>query len=105
MLEYVKSIVTLSNAHLSVEERSLLSVAYKNVTGSLRNGWRAVAHIEEIEGPKPSTSDRERGLIRQERERIEREIADACGDVLQLLTNKLIPAAHPGDETVFYYKM
>lgn len=105
MLEYVKGIVKFSNARLSIEERSLLSVAYKNVTGSLRNGWRAVAHIEEVEGPKQSTSQRELALIRQQHARIEREIAEACEDVLRLLTNTLIPAAHPGDETVFYYKM
>ena len=105
MLEYMKKIVNVSNGQLSGEERSLLSVAYKNMTGQLRNGWRAIAHIEEVEGPKPTTTQHERDLIRQERTRIEREINEACEDILQLLTSTLIPAAHPGDETVFYYKM
>ncbi|KAH8118782.1 14-3-3 protein [Phellopilus nigrolimitatus] len=87
MLEYVKGIVAFANARLTVEERSLLSVAYKNQTG----------------GPK--TSKHELYLVQKERAKIESEIGDVCQDVLQLLTTTLIPAARPGDETVFYYKM
>ncbi|KAI5118974.1 hypothetical protein M0805_001113 [Coniferiporia weirii] len=103
MLEYVKGVIKFSNARLTIEERSLLSVAYKNLTGTLRNGWRIVAHMEETEGPKASR--RELTLMQKERAGIEREVADVCEDVLRLLTTTLIPAARPGDETVFYYKM
>ncbi|THH05094.1 hypothetical protein EW145_g5046 [Phellinidium pouzarii] len=103
MLEYVKGAIRYSNARLTIEERSLLSVAYKNLTGSLRNGWRSVAHIEEMEGPK--VSRHELALIQKERLGIEREVAVVCEDVLQLLSTTLILAACPGDETVFYYKM
>ena len=105
MLEYMKNIVKLANAQLTIEERSLLSVAYKNLTGSLRNSWRIIVHIQELESSKATAKDKELGLIQLERSRIECEVRDTCEDVLNLLSKTLIPSARPGDETVFYYKM
>ena len=45
MLDYMKQIVK-QNAELSIEERNLLSVAYKNSVGSRRTAWRALSSIE-----------------------------------------------------------
>lgn len=45
MLSYMKKVVSL-NADLSIEERNLLSVAYKNSVGSRRTAWRALSSIE-----------------------------------------------------------
>jgi len=103
MVEYVKGMVSFSEARLSAEERSLLSVAYKNLTGSLRSSWRIVSHIQEVNGRR--SNGRENALMRQEKDGIEHELIDVCEDVLNLLNTTLIPAAKPGDETVFYYKM
>jgi len=36
MIEYVKKLVLADGKELSIEERNLLSVAYKNLTGSKR---------------------------------------------------------------------
>ena len=38
----MKTLVQRTKAHLSPEERNLVSVAYKNKTGSLRNSWRTI---------------------------------------------------------------
>jgi 14-3-3 protein epsilon len=38
--------VVQAKADLSVEERNLLSVAYKNTIGSRRTAWRALSTIE-----------------------------------------------------------
>merc|ERR1712063_132217 len=44
MVEYMKK-VAQSEGELSVEERNLLSVAYKNVIGSRRSSWRILSSI------------------------------------------------------------
>lgn len=44
--------VAAMNVELSVEERNLLSVAYKNVIGARRASWRIVSSIEQKEESK-----------------------------------------------------
>jgi 14-3-3 protein epsilon len=47
MLEYIKkAVMNFESQELSVEERNLLSVAYKNSIGSRRTAWRAISSIE-----------------------------------------------------------
>lgn len=48
MMDYMKS-VAQEPKELSVEERNLLSVAYKNVIGSRRASWRVINSIESKE--------------------------------------------------------
>ena len=45
MLESMKSVATY-DTELTVEERNLLSVAYKNVIGARRASWRIISSIE-----------------------------------------------------------
>ena len=58
---------------LSVEERNLLSVAYKNVVGARRNSWRVISSIE-------SKGDKEQA--KEYREAIEKELQEICDEVL-----------------------
>jgi 14-3-3 protein epsilon len=88
-----------------MEERNLLSIAYKHVTGTLRTSWRTVEGIEKQETANGRATLREQGLIRRQREKIELELADACRDLLDLLDRHLVPAAEAGEERVFYLKM
>jgi len=44
MLDYMKKVCNLGQ-ELSVDERNLLSVAYKNSVGSRRTAWRALSSI------------------------------------------------------------
>ena len=53
MLEAMNKVVQ-SNGDLTVEERNLLSVAYKNSIGSRRTAWRAISSIEQKEESKGS---------------------------------------------------
>lgn len=88
-----------------MEERNLLSIAYKHVTGTLRTSWRTVEGIEKQETANHRATLREQALIRRQREKIELELADACRDLLVLLDRHLVPAAEAGEERVFYLKM
>lgn len=45
----------VSDNELTVEERNLLSVAYKNVIGARRASWRIISSIEQKEETKVSS--------------------------------------------------
>lgn len=102
MVENMKAVAT-SGEELSVEERNLLSVAYKNVIGARRASWRIVSSIEQKEESKNNTA--QVALIKEYREKLEKELALICEDILQILASSLIPSAKSGESKVFYYKM
>jgi 14-3-3 protein len=88
---------------LSVDERNLLSVAYKNVVGTRRASWRIISSIEQKEESKGS--DKHVATIREYRQKIEKELESVCQDVLDVLDECLIPKAESGESKVFYHKM
>ncbi|KIM68571.1 hypothetical protein SCLCIDRAFT_6953 [Scleroderma citrinum Foug A] len=96
--------LTQSYGALTIEERNLLSIAYKNITNALRSSWRIVDSLERLESSHGQT-ERQVALLRQQRCKIEGELADVCKDVIQLLDGRLLSTASHGEETVFYYKM
>ena len=56
MVEHMKK-VAQTNEELTVEERNLLSVAYKNVIGARRASWRIVSSIEQKSKPDINKKD------------------------------------------------
>jgi len=102
MVENVKAVTSLGE-ELTVEERNLLSVAYKNVIGARRASWRIVSSIEQKEESKGN--EVQVGLIKEYRQKIEGELAKICEDILEVLSKHLIPSAQSGESKVFYYKM
>lgn len=88
---------------LTVDERNLLSVAYKNVVGTRRASWRIISSIEQKEESKGS--EQHVTIIRDYRLKIEKELERVCGDVLDVLDEALIPKAETGESKVFYHKM
>merc|ERR1711920_524304 len=84
---------------LTVEERNLLSVAYKNVIGSRRASWRVVTSIEQ-------KGDAEKILIVNDyKSKIEDELVEICNDILGIIDESLIPNSTSEEAKVFYYKM
>ena len=102
MVENMKNVAS-SNQELSVEERNLLSVAYKNVIGARRASWRIVTSIEQKEESKGNET--QVTLIKEYRQKIEAELAKICEDILECLDGHLIPSAESGESKVFYHKM
>ncbi|EDN07663.1 14-3-3 protein epsilon [Histoplasma mississippiense (nom. inval.)] len=88
---------------LTVDERNLLSVAYKNVVGTRRASWRIISSIEQKEDSKGS--EKHVAIISQYRQKIEAELERVCQDVLDVLDQSLIPKAESGESKVFYHKM
>lgn len=104
MVEQVKKIAKMaSDKELSVEERNLLSVAYKNVIGARRASWRIIFSIEQKEESKGNQENVAR--IRAYRSVVEKELMDICSSILGLLDNNLIPTSSKGESEVFYLKM
>ena len=84
---------------LTVEERNLLSVAYKNVIGSRRASWRVVTSIEQKgDGDKME-------IIKDYKAKIESELVEICNDILGIIEESLIPNSTSEEAKVFYYKM
>jgi 14-3-3 protein epsilon len=101
MVEYMKRVGSMG-AELSLEERNLLSVAFKNSVGARRTAWRAVNVLEQRESQKnPEIGD----IIGQYRVCIEKELNEKCNDVIDLLANNLVPKASDVEAKVFYLKM
>jgi len=98
MLESMKSVATY-DTELTVEERNLLSVAYKNVIGARRASWRIISSIEQKEEGSNEAQ------VRVYRVQIEKELKEICADILKLIDKHLIPHASTGESKVFYYKM
>eukprot|EP00188_Purpureofilum_apyrenoidigerum_P000431 Plantae.Rhodophyta-Purpureofilum_apyrenoidigerum.ctg11889.p1 GENE.Plantae.Rhodophyta-Purpureofilum_apyrenoidigerum.ctg11889~~Plantae.Rhodophyta-Purpureofilum_apyrenoidigerum.ctg11889.p1 ORF type:complete len:255 (+),score=71.26 Plantae.Rhodophyta-Purpureofilum_apyrenoidigerum.ctg11889:210-974(+) len=88
---------------LTIEERNLLSVAYKNVIGARRASWRIISSIESKEESKSNVTHVQ--VAKEYRTKIEEELAKICEDILEILDKNLITSAKTGESKVFYYKM
>ncbi|ESR37051.1 hypothetical protein WN944_026805 [Citrus x changshan-huyou] len=105
MVQYMEKVVASASTgeELTVEERNLLSVAYKNVIGARRASWRIVSSIEQKEESRGNQDHV--SVIKEYRSKIEAELTEICGGILKLLDQKLVPAAAAADSKVFYLKM
>jgi 14-3-3 protein epsilon len=97
MVEYMKKVAN-DDQELSVEERNLLSVAYKNVIGSRRASWRVVSSIEQ-------KNDDRQDIIAGYKSKIEKELEEISSDILDIIKSKLIPNSTSDEGKVFYHKM
>merc|ERR1719188_2458083 len=88
---------------LSVEERNLLSVAYKNAVGSRRAAWRIITSVEQKE--KGKGNEEQAKYAKEYCSKVEAELQKICDQILVLLDKNLIPKASTGESKVFYQKM
>ncbi|CAH1271195.1 YWHAZ [Branchiostoma lanceolatum] len=93
----------------TIEERNLLSVAYKNVVGSRRSAWRIVTSLDQKKADQGlDESDIGRQAARWLQEKVETEMKEVCGEILALLEDILIPGVDMDgnlESQVFYLKM
>eukprot|EP01083_Nonionella_stella_P098241 276198_1 len=101
MCKFVKKLVEEKSSNqkdLDVDERNLLSVAYKNVVGAKRASWRTLSG---------GFDDADADLLTKYKAIVELELEAICQEVLKLLVDHLCKNVEGnGDETeVFYLKM
>jgi len=102
MVNYMNALVT-GAGELTVEERNILSVAYKNLIGSKRAAWRIISSIEQKEESR--RNDVHVHLVKAYRRKVESELSELCASLLKLLDSHLLPSATSGESRVFYLKM
>jgi len=121
MCHHMKAVALQSTADapLTVEERNLLSVAYKNIIGNLRTTWRVISAVEQKQAQSqsspsqpsnstdaPSSSaDAHAIIIYKYKEKIESELNAVVADVLDVLDKYLIETAENAEAKVFMLKM
>jgi len=101
MVDAMRDVAKMTG-ELNMEERNLLSVAYKNVIGSRRASWRIMSSIEQkAEQKDPSRLP----LIKAYRSQVEKELKEVCADIISLLDDHMLVAATGGEAKVFFLKM
>jgi len=99
MCEVMKEVVLKTvkdNEDLSVEERNLLSVAYKNVVGARR------ASLRTVDGNADSLPESLQSIYQGQ---LRQELNTICTEILSLLKDNLIKPSQEDEGQVFYLKM
>jgi 14-3-3 protein epsilon len=87
---------------LSRDERSYLSVAYKNVVGMRRAAWRVLNAPEKLD---VATEVAMQSQLQNYARVVESELNMLCDEVIELVSTVLIANATETEELVFYQKM
>jgi len=99
MLLFIKPILE-KKSELAMEERNLVSVAFKNISGNKRTAWRALTAIEE--NPK---YDKYHEKTKTYKVKIEEELKKICKEAIAAIDGNLLKNASTAEGKVFYLKM
>ena len=102
MVQHISAVSRLP-VELSMEERNLLSAAYKNAVGIRRTAWRIGTHAEARE--KATGKKKQAEYANEYRAIIAKEVRNLCDAILRLLSDHLIIMASSSESTIFYVKM
>ena len=86
-----------------VEDRDLLSVAYKNAVDSRRAAWRVITSIEQKK--KSKSEEQLASYAREYIAKVENDLQKIREGVLALMDKKLVPSPSTDESKAFYYKM
>ena len=93
--------VELQKKKLTMEDRNLLSVAYKNVVGARRASWRVLNSMLAIS----DSAEAQTKYVFSYKQKFEQELNEICQEVLELLDHLLKNKDLKAEESVFFYKM
>lgn len=99
MLEFLKPVLK-RKGELQMEERNLISVAFKNLSGNKRTAWRALTAIEE--NPK---YDKYHEKTKTFKVKVEEELKKICKEAIAAIDDNLLQNANNAESKVFFLKM
>jgi len=87
MMQQLVKIQTQKNQALTADQRNLLSVAYKNVVGSMRSAWRSMdTHDMDNQGDNTKLTEAEfKSVLSKYRTVVEGELKNTCDQVIKEL--------------------
>ena len=101
-IKYMEKIIEQKKEDLTIEERNILSSAYKSCVSSRRNAWRSIYSVEVKERTNGSKFLK---LVGDLKKTIETELYELCDRVLKLIDDYLLKRASSDESKVFYLKM
>ena len=98
----MKSVARL-NVDLTLEERALLGLGYRDMIGAKRASWRTVSSFEQKEVTLWPNGKLVK-LTKEYRLNIERELSSELEEWLSIIDNNLLPNTSVAEARVFYLK-
>lgn len=93
--------VTKLDIELTVEERNLIFMGYKNVIGDMRKSWRVLSLIEWKKTQKENEKIEQDQRVQEE---VEKDLTDICHDIMIVIDEHLILSFIADKFFVFYYR-
>lgn len=104
MADCMKDLVRQVQDPLSVEERNLLSVAFKNAVGARRASLRIINSLEAKQRNRSQTDYVE--ITAAYQSKVAAELSKICNDIIDLLSKHLLEnVKEDAEANVFYWKM
>jgi len=109
MVEYMKRVANMGS-ELCLEERNLLSVAYKNAVGCRRSAWRSISALMGRDALELAKTPETQQAVSNYKKKVEGELNEKCLEILGLLgddmqAGSLVASASLDDAKVFFLKM
>lgn len=101
-IKYMEEIVKTKKEDLTLEERNILSTAYKNCVSSRRSAWRSIYGIEVKE---KTNNSKFLSLVTDLKELLEKELSDLCHRMLVLIDSHLLKKSTSDESKVYYMKL
>ena len=101
-IKYMEEIVKNKKEDLTIEERNILSSAYKNCVSARRSAWRSIYGIEVKE---KTNNSKFLYLVSDLKSVLEKELNDLCIRMIKLIDEHLLENATEIEPKVFYLKM
>lgn len=100
MVNFLKPVLDSKGAALTVDERNLLSVAFKNLISSKRTAWRTITAIEQ--NPKYAKHADALGAYKK---KIESQLYADCENIIDIVKSKVLSKSSEDEARAFFVKM